>query len=136
MPQDRESGLRAARYGRGCARRIATVIGAKMLGTKSNECLWNNQRVVIKTCHRKTPSIGVVYDMAERVDAVLGAFQDADGSYRVIRLPIESCMTIMEANPTRSHGPSSGRVGMIPRRVFEDEGELIGTVRIVETTDE
>jgi hypothetical protein len=136
MPQDREGGLRAARYGKENARRIATAIGAKMLGTKSNECLWNNQRVLIKSGHRKTGSIGVVYDMAERIEAVLGAFQDADESYRVIRLPIERCMAIMEANPTRSHGPSAGRVGMIPRRVFEDEGQLIATVRIDEATDE
>ncbi len=130
MPQDRESGLEASRYGKKCARLIADAIGAQMLGNKSNECLWNNQKVLIKTGHRKTRSVGVLYHMTDRIQAVLGAFEQSDDSYRVMRLPIERCVAIMSAMPSRSLGPSAGRTGMIPRKIFEDEGQVVQTVRI------
>jgi hypothetical protein len=103
-----------------------------MLGSRSNECVWNGARAVIKSAHLKTTSVGVLYHMTGRIDVVLGAFQGEDQSYRVMQLPIERCKSIMKAMPTRSLGPSAGRVGMIPRRTFEDEGRLISVVRIDE----
>jgi hypothetical protein len=69
--------------------------------------------------------------MVDRIKAVLGAFEEKDGSYRVMQLPIARCTAIME--PTRSTGPSRDRVGMIPRKVFEDEGKLVGVVRVEES---
>lgn len=136
MPQDQLSGLQASRYGKACARLIADAIGALMVGTKSNEAIWNGQRVVIHTAHRKTRSVGVLYHMICRLDAVLGAFQDEDGGYRILRLPVERCKPVMEAHPTHSRGPSAGRVGIISRRLFEREGELVGTVHINEPSTE
>ena len=103
-----------------------------MRGTRSNECVWNGENVVIKTAHLRTTSVGVLYHMVARIDAVLGAFQDENESYRVIRLPIQRCAAIMKAKPTQSRGPSAGRVGKIPRRTFEGEGRLIGVVQIDE----
>lgn len=70
--------------------------------------------------------------MTGKIDAVLGAFQDADESYRVMRLPIKRCIALMKAKPTRSRGPSAGRAGMIPRQEFEEENQLIDIVRIEE----
>jgi len=128
MPQDQQSGLEASRYGHNCARAIAKAIGAEMVGKRSNECTWNGQRVVIKTAHSRTTSVGVLYHMVDRIMAVLGAFEEEDGSYRVIQLPIARCAAMMR--PTRSQGPSAGRVGMIDRKVFENEGQLVGVVRI------
>ncbi len=32
--------------------------------------------------------------------------------------------------PTRTQGPSRGRVGMISRKVFEDEGQFVASVKI------
>ena len=136
MPQDKLSGLQASRYGKACARQIAEAIGAQMLGPKSNEAIWNGQRVVIHTAHRKTSSVGVLYHMIPRLEAVLGAFQDENGAYRIFRLPIERCVSAMEAHPTHSRGPSAGRVGMISRRLFEREGQFIGTVQINEPSIE
>jgi len=130
MAQDRQSGLEASRYCRRCARQIAKAIGAEMVGRKSNECIWNGQRVVIKTAHNRTTSVGVLYHMVDRVKAVVGAFEEDDGSYRVMQLPIEHCTAIMR--PTRSQGPSAGRVGMIDRKAFEDEGRLVAVVKIDE----
>jgi len=135
MPQDKESGLRASRFGKDCARRIAAAIGARMLGAKSNECFWKDEGAIIKCAHLKTSSVGVLYHMTGRIASVLGAFQEGDGTYRVIRLPIERCRAKMNALPTRSRGPSSGRVGLIPRKTFYDEGHLIAIVTIEESSD-
>lgn len=131
MAQDRDSGLEASRYGHVCARLIAKAIGAEMMSEKSNECLWNGRRVVIKTAHNRTTSVGVLYEMVDRIKAVIGAFEGNDGSYRVMQLPIERCAAVMR--PTRSRGASAGRVGMIDRKLFEDEGQLVAIVQVDET---
>lgn len=130
MPQDRQSGVEASRYGHRCARAIANALGAEMVGKKSNECVWNGQWAVIKTAHRQTTSVGVLYHMVDRIKAVLGAFEENEGSYRVIELPIERCAAAMR--PTRSQGASRGRVGIVDRKVFEDEGRLVGVVKVDE----
>jgi hypothetical protein len=98
VAQDRQSGLEASRYGRRCARLIAKAIGAEMVGNKSNECIWNGQPVVIKTAHCKTSSVGVLYHMVDRIKSVLGAFEEKDGSYRVMQLPIERCAAILKGS--------------------------------------
>jgi hypothetical protein len=68
--------------------------------------------------------------MVKTLDAVLGAFEHPDGSYRVWRLSAQRCGDLMEAEPTRSRGPSAGKVGMVRRAVFEQEGTLVAVVRI------
>ena len=128
MAQDQQSGLEASRYGHRCARQIARAIGAVMVGKKSNECIWNGQAVVIKTAHVNTSSVGVLYHMVDRIKVVLGAFEQEDGAYRVMQLPIERCAAVMR--PTGSKGASRGRVGIIDRKVFEDEGRLVGIVEV------
>ena len=128
MPQDKHSGLAASRYGHKCARLIAKALGAQMLGNKSNECIWNAKRALIKTAHQRTLSIGILIHMIERIDVVLGAFEEENGSYRVLQLPISRCEEMM--TPTRSQGRSRDRVGIIPRKVFQDEGKLVSVVRV------
>jgi hypothetical protein len=128
MPQNKETGLEASRFGHECARQIAAVIGAQMLGRKSNACTWNGQRAVIKAAHLNTKSVGVLYHMIDRVEIVLGAFEETDGPYRVMQLPIARCAAAMK--PTRSRAPSSGRVGIVSRKLFEDEGRLVATLKV------
>jgi len=130
MPQDRESGAEASRYGHECGERIAAALGTRLLGGASNECLLSGERVVINCAHNATPEVGVSYRMVNTLDAVLGAFEDANGSYRVLRLPAQRCADLMAADPTASHGPSAGKVGLVRRAVFEQEGTLVAVVRI------
>ena len=127
MTQDRSSGAEGDRYGREFGRRVAAALGAEVLGNGSNECLLNGERVVIKCAHEGTKSVGVSVKMLERIKAVLGAFEEADGSYRVLRLPVQQCANV--STPTRSRGASSGKVGIIQRSVFESEGLLVMVVR-------
>ena len=50
MPQDRESGARAAAWGHEAAQKIARKIGTTGMGKASNECHLNGERVVIQVC--------------------------------------------------------------------------------------
>lgn len=81
MPQDRNSGAAANRWGRETARQIASRIGATMQIRASNEALLDGQKVVIKCAAPATDSVGVTYKMLEKLDAVIGAFQLDDGSF-------------------------------------------------------
>jgi hypothetical protein len=128
MPQDRESGAEASRYGHDCARQIANAIGAKMRNDKVTSACGTTSESLSKLPIAKTSSVGVLYHMIDRLDAVLGAFEERDGEYRVMQLPIARCAAVME--PTRSTGASAGRVGMVSRKLFEDEGRLVGVVRV------
>lgn len=130
MPQDRDTGAEASRYGHDCGERLAAALGTQLLSATSNECMLNGERVVIKCARATTTKVGISYQMVQTLDAVLGAFEDATGSYRVLRLPAKRCANLMDAEPTASHGPSSGKVGMVRRAVFEQEGTLVAVVRI------
>ena len=124
MPQDRNSGKQANDWGRNCAGKVAKAIGTHLITTNSNEAVFNNERVVIKCAHKNTNSVGVSHEMINRLDAVVGAFENADGKFRVLRLPARLCVSAM--TPTRSRGPSAGKVGIVKRTLFDDEGTLIG----------
>jgi hypothetical protein len=128
MPQDRHTGAEASSYGHQCGERIATALGTYLTSTASNECMFNGERVVIKSARATTTKVGISYQMIETLDAVLGAFENSVGSYRVLRLPANRCAELMRGEPTRSRGSSSGKVGMVRRSAFEREGSLVAVV--------
>ncbi len=130
VPQDRESGAEASQFGHECGERIAIALGSRLRSGASNECQVNGERVVIKCARRDTSKVGISHHMLTKLDAVLGAFEEPDGSYRVLRLPAQRCATLMQQAPTASKGPSSGKVGMVNRGVFEQEGTLVKVVRV------
>jgi len=63
--------------------------------------------------------------MLEGLQAVLGVFQQEDGSYTVFRLPTEVYRTNMRLTPSR--GASEGQVN---RSVFEQHGTGLGVFRV------
>lgn len=126
MPQDRESGAAGDAYGRSMAPRIARALGASLPGRSSNECVLNGQRVVIKCARRRTKSVGVTHLMLERIDLVVGAFEADDGSFEVLSLDVPTYRRHM--SPTRSTGPSAGRVGQVDKSAFRQHGRSLGRI--------
>ena len=126
MPQDRESGARASRYGLECGKRIIEAIGAKSIKPGSNECSLHGELLSVHCAHRDNGSIGVTYEALERIAAVLGAFEQEDGSYVVLRISKEQYKELM--TPTRSRGPSANKVGIVRRTDFERYGSRFATV--------
>lgn len=115
------SGVRGNKFGRTTAPRIAEALGAQMLGAKTNEALFQGQKITIKCASYGTTSVGVTLKVLDRVDAVLGAFQKKDGSFEVIALPIAQYKAAMYTSYT---GPATRLVG---RSTFHADGKTILT---------
>jgi hypothetical protein len=128
MPQDRESGARASQYGRDCGKRIMEAIGAKVVKPGSNECSMGDELLSIHCARKNTDRVGVTYKALEQVSAVLGAFEQEDGSYNVWRMPKNKYSELMTG--TKSLGSSKGKVGMVKRISFERYGVLFANVKV------
>jgi hypothetical protein len=120
MPQDKESGAEASQYGRDYGKRIMDAIGAKAEKPGSNECSLGGELLSVHCARKNTDRVGVTYKALERVSAVLGAFEQEDGSYIVWQMPKSRYAELMTG--TKSLGPSKGRVGMVKRIDFERYG--------------
>lgn len=128
MPQTQETGAAGNAFGRETARKIAAVLGATMERRGSNEARLDGRRVVIKCARATTPSVGVTYRMLDHIEAILGAFEQADGSFEIVELSPADYKRLMQ--PTRSTGPSAGRVGIVNRSAFLTHGTRVRTIRI------
>jgi hypothetical protein len=127
MPQDRISGAKAAEWGHSTAQKIAAEIGASGMGRTSNECQLNGERVVIKCARPTTQSVGVTYQMLERLDRVIGAFQLDDGSFELWSITPEQFKRSMRES--RSRG-GIGKTALVERKIFQLHGRQIGRVRV------
>jgi hypothetical protein len=123
--QSRESGAAANEYGRHTARALAKLIGASPTSSTSNEFQLGPDAVTVRCARKKTTSVGVTHQMLDRVSKVLGAFENEAGSYSVWSMSPKTFRNHMR--PTRSRGPSAGRVGIVSRATFEQLGSLVGT---------
>ena len=124
MPQDRESGAAGAKFGRETAKIIAQKLGATKEGRSySNEYLLKGKHIVIKCAHHKTGSVGISYHMLERLDSIFGAFETDSGAYKLYELSSAQFKKSME--PTRSQGPSKGKVGIVKKAIFYEKGAFL-----------
>jgi hypothetical protein len=128
MIQNQQTGAGGDRFGRTTAPKIAKAIGATMVRKGSNEATLNDRRIVIKCAAPGTVSVGVSKKMLVRLDGVLAAFQQQDGSFTLISLPALDYAVAMK--DTRSKGRSAGRVGIVTKSVFLSKGTRIGSVSI------
>jgi len=120
MPQDRVSGAAASRFGRECGEKIIAAIGAKKVKAGSNECILDGRRVSLHCAHKSTDSVGVTKLCLQRLEAVLAALEQEDGAFHVLQLPADQYAK--HSRPTRSRGPSAGRVVLVRRAIFEEHG--------------
>ncbi len=127
MTQDRETGATGNEFGHATAQRIATIIGAEMLGKASNEATLDGRRIVIKCASPGTTSVGVLYPMLDRIDAVVGAFQRPDGSFDLFEMTPELYRRLARDSQSRN---ANGRVGLVSRQAFRSHGTMIRTVTV------
>lgn len=128
MYQTRESGAKAARFGHDAAKKLAAKLGATKVSKTGNEFELDGRRICIKTARKKTSSVGVTYKMLERLDGVIGAFEDETNTFHLYEISPDKFSR--EMRETRSKGPSKGRVGLVSKRIFETEGEKVGILPI------
>ena len=127
MPQDRISGAQANEFGHGCAAKIAAALGAKKLSGRSNACEYQGRQITIHSAKGRNRKVGATHRTLDSVDAVWGAFE-LDGVFNVISLSAGEFKSNME--PTRSKGPSSGKVGIVSKNVFDRFGTIVGRVPV------
>lgn len=125
MPQDRESGARAAAWGHETAERIARKIGATGMGRSSNECHFSGERAVIKCARRNTSSVGVTYQMLTRIDRIIGAFELDDGSFELWAISPKQFESNMRESIT-----SGGKTALVARSFFEQHGRKMQRVQL------
>ena len=129
MPQGQESGAKAVEYGLQTARKIAQKIGGIKIGNaRSNEYEIDNRKIVIKCAKLTTNSIGVEYSMLDNVAAIFGAFETENGTYDIYEMMPDTYRANMR--PTRSTGPSAGRVGIVRKSAFVDRGNFLMNLHI------
>ena len=126
MPQDQETGANGNSFGRKTARVIAKNIGAKMLTQTSNEATHNGSSIVIKCASEKTTNIGVTFKMLNRLDSIIGSFEQEGGAFELYELSVETFKVNMRT--TKSKGPSAGKVGVVSKSVFIKNGKKLKTV--------
>lgn len=126
MPQDRESGAAANKYGRETARKIMKKLGTKPISSMSNECVLKGRLVAIKCSRKYTKCIGVSYLMLKRLKAVIGAFETENDYYDLYELSPRVFANNMR--PTRSKGAAAGKVGLVTQSVFEAKGRFIKSI--------
>jgi hypothetical protein len=129
MPQDKVTGAAGNHYGRDCGEMIETLLGATKVksGRSSNECQLNGKRVIVKCSRSKKPQqVGVYSHMFDRLDAVIGAFENPDGSYHIYKLSLEVFKQRM-----RFREYANGDRGLVTRAGFEEKGELLQTIPMV-----
>lgn len=129
MPQGQESGARAVVYGLQTARKIAEKLGGIKIGrNRSNEYEIKNRKVVIKCARTTVNSVGVTYQMLDRVAAILGSFETENGTYDIYEMRPDTYRENMR--PTRSTGPSAGCVGIVRKSTFVDLGKFLMNLHI------
>lgn len=128
MSQTSLSGAQASGWGLRCGRALAVLLGASKPPSNSNKCQLNGQMVVMKCAHFKNDKVGVSYHMLKELDAVIGAFEDADGKYDVWSLSPD--IYRKEMTGTRSTGRSAGKVGVVTKRIFQTHGSFLGRFEI------
>lgn len=124
MPQDKASGRAAVKYGHDMAKRVAKFLGASLLSESSNEATLGNEHIVIKSARQRTPAIGLSRAMLKRVQTIVTALQNSNGTYTLYRLDPKWYVRYMVHS--RSGSPSAQKVMMVQCKIIRTEGHVIG----------
>jgi len=125
MPQDRDSGDRARKWGYDMAQKVANHLGAILTNPqRSNEAIWNNRRILIKSANYGVPQIGATLATLDRVEAIIAALQDKDRAYTLYEVTPSWFRPRM--NPSRS--PKASHVMMVKCAEVRGAGKILGRI--------
>lgn len=124
MPQTRESGAAGRDRGYRMAAIVAKRLGAQLISSRSNEAVWDGQRIVIKSGRFQTPQVGVTEATLDRVDSVVVCLEDNTGDSTLYR--VHPRWYRKEMAPSRSS--RGGHVMKVSCRRIRETGHVIGTI--------
>lgn len=109
-----EKGRNANRMGRYIAREIASEVGAKLKNKVSNECIYENEKSVIKTSRLGNNLFGITKKMHERLESVILAVETNLHYFDVYYIPMD--MLLKYCTTT---GDNSGKGKVISYNVYD-----------------
>ena len=125
MPQNRDSGDRARKWGYYMAQKVANHLGATLTNSgRSNEAIWNNRRILIKSAHYGVPEIGATVATLGRVDAIIAALQDQDEDYTLY----EVTPSWFKSKMNLSRSPKASHVMMVRCSKVCEVGKVVGRI--------
>jgi hypothetical protein len=130
--QTPKTGKAGNNFGHRMGVHAAQHLGTKLLntGTKSNEALLDDQRVILKSAHKKTSSIGVTLNVLENIQSIVAVLEDkskyAEGvhHYTIYKVPTEWYKQYML--PSRSSPSAARTTRMVSCSMIRRHGEIIG----------
>jgi hypothetical protein len=66
--------------------------------------------------------------MLDRIEAVLGAFEEQDGRFAIYEISAADFRAHMR--PSRSKGPPEAKVGLVAKQYFHQHGKLVSRVAL------
>ena len=124
MPQNAKTGALANEFGHQTARKIAVKIGAVPVSETSSEFALNGRLVTIRCAHKQTIDVGITYNMLDRVDVIIAAFENESGAYELHQ------MTPALYRVYLRDSKNEGKVGLVRRATFHEIGEHLESIRI------
>jgi len=126
MPQDRETGDRARKWGFSMAQQVVSQLGASLINPKlSNEATLKNRKILIKSAHHRVPEIGATIATLDRIDAIVAALQDKDGLYTIYE--VSPNWFRQEMMPSRN--PKTSHVMMVRCARVREAGKVLGRIK-------
>ena len=122
MVQNRESGAAGNKYGHIMGEKVAKFLGTKLLSKTSNEIILHGQRIVIKSAREKTPEIGLSTNMLERVQCIIAAIENEDGSYTLYR--VETHWYKEKMTQSRSKSDVKGKIKKVSCKAIRNECKI------------
>jgi hypothetical protein len=124
MPQNRETGARADRFGREMADRIARTLGTRLITKNSNEINYKGKRIVIKSAQKNVPQIGVSLKMLKRIKGIIAVLEEKEGKYTLYKITPQWYK--LEMTPSKSKSPSACKVMMVSCKRIREECSIVG----------
>ena len=81
MPQDRESGRKAAIFGHEMAKKVAAHLRTELLPGPSNNAVWNGKKVNIKSAKLRNTKIGATLNNLAWADSIIAAIQEDETGF-------------------------------------------------------
>lgn len=127
--QNASSGREAAKWGSATGPTIGTKLGFTRVSTNSNE-FWdtNGHRLSIRCARGDNNQIGLLNDMRDRIDYVIGAFEADDGGFDLYKISAASWTEY--ARPGSPGSKAGSKLTLLTKTRLVQFGMPIGRVHI------
>jgi len=88
---------------------------------RSNEAIWNDRRILIKSAHYGVPQIGATPATIDRIEAIIAALQDSDNDFTLY----EVAPSWFKSKMSPSRSPRASHVMMVGCADVHNAGKVL-----------